>query len=123
MNNGEALDALSASEAATTIKELNERESTPTPAPRKSQKRDSTPILQVPSRLRAIVTPTKKATDSPEVAKLLNARKQRVEQEIAAAGMDSPDTCAPGTMGESVPLPATKNLGLSTHTEQVCGLD
>lgn len=115
----EVLDAISAFETATALKELNERELTPTPGPsRKSRKRDSTPVLQVPSRLRMNVTPTKKAP--PEMVKAIDARKQRIEREIATGMKHSPNTSIPNTRAESVPLLATKNPGLSTDIEQEC---
>ncbi|KAF8343755.1 hypothetical protein F5887DRAFT_918345 [Amanita rubescens] len=51
-------------------------------APKRTrQKLDTTPMYEVPTRLRENVTPTKKAP--PEIVRAFDARKQRVRQELA----------------------------------------
>jgi hypothetical protein len=102
LKDDDVLEALSASETAAALKNLNERETTPTPS-RRYRKRDTTPILQLPTRLRVNVSPTKKAP--PVIVKALNARKQRLDHDVAPRGSDSEAaSSALCSRSESVPL-------------------
>ncbi|KAF8332927.1 hypothetical protein F5887DRAFT_1080600 [Amanita rubescens] len=69
ITNEEIINAISATEAASELKR------------RTRQKLDTTPMYEVPTRLRENVTPTKKAP--PEIVRAFDARKQRVRQELA----------------------------------------
>ena len=107
LKNEDVLDAISASETALALKELNETDSTPTPT-RKARNRDITPTLQLPTRLRVRVTPTKKAP--PEMVRVFNARRHCLEAATSAFS---------SIRSGSVLLPATSNLGQSVHAEMV----
>ncbi|KIL54532.1 hypothetical protein M378DRAFT_28711, partial [Amanita muscaria Koide BX008] len=127
MKNEDVLDAISASETAVAMKEMNEKDTTPMLS-RKSRKHDVTPTLQLPTCLRMNVTPTKKVP--LEMVKAFNARKQHVEQEIAMTGsktisahveqemaITGPEAISVSDIRPgSVPLLAEKNLEYAEQT-------
>lgn len=76
VKNEDVLDAISASEAASEQCMVASVDTMPT-----HQERDDSPGLVLPTRLRANVTASKKAP--PEVVRAFDARKQRIERELA----------------------------------------
>lgn len=114
LDNAEVLHAINKLESTTARKELNKGDTTPTPSRKpRGRDRDTTPTLQLPTRLRVNVTPTKKAP--LEMVKAFEARKRRFE-----AGQTGTDGNTSIVRSGSVPLPVTgPNLGQGDHAEVV----